>query len=91
MAKLTRHRARWVLPIARPPIAEGAILVEEAEGGAATVRDVGRERELAGGGSGAAVVDHGEAVLLPALVNAHTTSSCRCQPACRSASTTPTG
>jgi cytosine/adenosine deaminase-related metal-dependent hydrolase len=69
MSTLTLHRARWVLPVARPPIPDGAILVEES-GGTTAVGEVGPYGELAGGTG--AVVDHGEAVLMPALVNAHT-------------------
>ncbi len=60
------HRARFVLPIAAPPLADGAVLVA----GDAIVA-VGPYRDLAPHHAGA-VADHGDAVLLPALVNAHT-------------------
>ena len=69
---LVLHRARWVLPILAPPIAGGAVLVE-GTGEAATVRAVGSAADLAAaGGTGVRELDHGEAVLLPGLVNAHT-------------------
>jgi aminodeoxyfutalosine deaminase len=71
-APLVLHRARYVLPILTPPIAEGAVLVA-GTGGEATVRAVGSAAELAAmGGAGVREVDHGEAVLFPGLVNAHT-------------------
>jgi cytosine/adenosine deaminase-related metal-dependent hydrolase len=69
---LVLHRARWVLPILTAPIADGAVLVE-GTGEAATVRAVGSVADLAGmGGPGVRELDHGEGVLLPGLVNAHT-------------------
>ena len=68
---VTLHRARFVLPILAPPIADGAVLVEGA-GWEATVRGVGPAAELARSVAGATAVDHGDAVLLPGLVNAHT-------------------
>ncbi|HJR60516.1 MAG TPA: amidohydrolase family protein [Vicinamibacterales bacterium] len=57
-------RARWVLPIAQPPIAEGWVAVEDGRvlsvGGAGDAPPgTGRERML-------------EAAILPGLVNAHT-------------------
>jgi cytosine/adenosine deaminase-related metal-dependent hydrolase len=70
----TLHRARFVVPIAEPPIADGAVLVADrssADGGAVLLA-VGRYADLAGREAGARTVDHGEAVLLPPLVNAHT-------------------
>jgi len=60
------HRARFVLPITAPPVAAGAVLVAGD-----TIRAVGRYRDLAPHHAGV-VADHGDAVLLPALVNAHT-------------------
>jgi cytosine/adenosine deaminase-related metal-dependent hydrolase len=68
-------RGDWVLPIDAPPLADGAVVLDGD-----SIVDVGpfpemlarrgdqaRERHGAGG-----VVDLGSAVLLPALVNAHT-------------------
>jgi cytosine/adenosine deaminase-related metal-dependent hydrolase len=60
------HRARFVLPVAVPPIADGAVLVTGE-----TIQAVGPYRDLAPQHAGE-VTDHGDAVLLPALVNAHT-------------------
>jgi cytosine/adenosine deaminase-related metal-dependent hydrolase len=60
------HRARFVLPIAAPPLADGAVLVAGE-----TIRAVGLYRDLAPHHAGG-VADHGDQVLLPALVNAHT-------------------
>ncbi|HWX20338.1 MAG TPA: amidohydrolase family protein [Candidatus Binatia bacterium] len=58
-------RARVVLPISGPAIENGAVQVEGERIGA-----VGRWRDLAAGNS-ANVLDLGEVVVLPGLVNAH--------------------
>jgi len=59
----TAYHARWVLPIASPAIADGAIVVEGA-----TIQYVGASRDAA-----ADVHVHlGHSVLMPGLVNAHT-------------------
>jgi cytosine/adenosine deaminase-related metal-dependent hydrolase len=58
-------RARYLLPIATGPCEDGALLVE---GGRITA--VGRFSELRR--AAAVVVDFGDAILLPPLVNAHT-------------------
>jgi len=58
-------RARFVLPISRPPIENGAVRVAGKR-----IVAVGRWRDAAAGGGGQAV-DLGETVLLPGLVNAH--------------------
>jgi len=63
----TLYRARYLLPIAAAPIADGALLVE---GNA--IRACGAYRDLAAAHPRAAVVDFGAACLLPPLVNAHT-------------------
>lgn len=57
-------RARNVLPISRPPIADGAVLVDGNR-----IRAVGTWAEVES--SGHEVVDLGESILLPGLVNAH--------------------
>ncbi len=57
-------RARVVLPVRRPPIFDGAVLVRRHR-----IAAVGRWRDLSAGRRPA--VDLGEAVLLPGLVNAH--------------------
>lgn len=64
----TLHSAAWVAPINAPPIDNGAVLVRGD-----SIVAVGRHRELKSAAmTGLKDVDHGEAVLCPALVNAHT-------------------
>lgn len=60
------HRARVVLPLSAPPIENGAVAVD-----AATIARVGLFDELRREFPSAEIVDHGEAILLPGLVNAH--------------------
>jgi len=55
-------RARWVVPVDRPPIEGGHVLVRDGRIGA-----VGAKRH-----GGAPLTDLGDAVLLPGFVNAHT-------------------
>ena len=57
---MTRYRAAWVLPIARPPIAGGVVTID---------RDV---IVSVGEYDGGAVEDLGNVAVLPGLVNAHT-------------------
>lgn len=59
--------ARYLLPIGAPLVEDGALLVEGSR-----ILAVGRRKELAAAHPAAALVDCGEAVLLPPLVNAHT-------------------
>ena len=56
------YLARWVVPIAAPPIAGGAVSVEGGRIAYVGPRD---------GASAGDLVDLGDAVLLPGLVNAH--------------------
>ena len=63
---MTIHRARIVLPLSAPPIENGAILVD---GG--IVLEVGRYEDVCARHGGDDVVDHGESILLPGLINAH--------------------
>lgn len=58
-------RARVVLPISAPPIADGAVWIVNQK-----IRAVGRWRELTAT-CRARSLDFGEAVLLPGLINAH--------------------
>lgn len=58
------HRARLVLSMDGPPIDDGAVVV--ADGG---IVAVGRFAEI--DVTGIEVVDHGEVVLMPGLINAH--------------------
>lgn len=65
---ITLHRAAWVLPIERPPIGDGAVLVKGRR-----IVGVGAYRDLrAQMPPEAKVVDHQDAALMPAVVNAHT-------------------
>jgi cytosine/adenosine deaminase-related metal-dependent hydrolase len=62
----TRYSARWVLPVASPPIGDGAVLVDasgriEAVGTAAALEHLGADRHI----------DLGDAALMPGLVNVH--------------------
>jgi aminodeoxyfutalosine deaminase len=59
-------RSRVVLPISRPPVKDGAVLIHGNR-----IAEVGRWRDLSAQVSEASVVDLGDAVLLPGLVNAH--------------------
>ena len=58
-------RARFVLPISRPPIEDGAVCIAGNR-----IVGVRRWREVSGSIQGR-VVDLGEVILLPGLVNAH--------------------
>jgi cytosine/adenosine deaminase-related metal-dependent hydrolase len=58
-------RARWVLPIVRPPIEDGAVVVEHGR-----ITSVGRWRVLSRVEAGE-VIDLGAVALLPGLINAH--------------------
>jgi cytosine/adenosine deaminase-related metal-dependent hydrolase len=60
------HRARIVLPVSAPPIENGAIAVNEAN-----VAQVGTFDEMSAQFPAAGVIDHGESILLPGLINAH--------------------
>jgi cytosine/adenosine deaminase-related metal-dependent hydrolase len=63
---MTLYLARYLLPISARPIEDGALLLDQGR-----IVAVGRRAELLPGFSGE-VVDFGDAVLLPPLVNAHT-------------------
>jgi cytosine/adenosine deaminase-related metal-dependent hydrolase len=63
------YRARWVLPIDRPPIAGGWIETQAA-GGAVNVDE--RITRMGGGQPPAVAEDLGDVALMPGLVNAHT-------------------
>ncbi len=63
------HRAAWVCPVSSPSIPDGAVLA--AAGG--TIAGVGSFKDLAARRApGVEIADHGDAALIPALVNAHT-------------------
>jgi aminodeoxyfutalosine deaminase len=58
-------RARIVVPVSRPPIEDGAVVTSNGR-----IESVGRFNDLRKGVTGS-MVDLGEAVLLPGLINAH--------------------
>jgi aminodeoxyfutalosine deaminase len=62
---MTLYLARYLLPISAPPIEDGALLLRQGR-----VVAVGRRADLLAEFAGE-VVDFGDAVLLPPLVNAH--------------------
>lgn len=55
------YRAAWICPIDQPPIADGIVTIAGGK-----ITSVGRSSEQSG------LVDLGDAVILPGLVNAHT-------------------
>ncbi len=62
------YTARHVLPVASPPLVDGAVAVRDGR-----IAAVGRKHEvLKAAGADAETRDLGDAVLLPGLVNAHT-------------------
>jgi cytosine/adenosine deaminase-related metal-dependent hydrolase len=64
-AKRILLRARVIVPVSRPPIRDGALLVAGAR-----IAALGRWRDLSGERR-ARVIDLGDVALLPGLVNAH--------------------
>lgn len=62
---MTLYLARYLLPITAPPIEDGALLLRNGR-----IEAVGRRRDLQRGWTGQ-VVDFGDALMLPPLVNAH--------------------
>ncbi len=63
---ITLHRARIVQPVGLPPVENGAVAVSGAG-----IMNVGGFEILRAEFPGVEVVDHGEVVLLPGLINAH--------------------
>ncbi len=59
------HVSKWVLPVNRPPIRDGAVLLSRDAIGA-----VGPAQEVLAGFQGL-ICDHGSGVILPGLVNCH--------------------
>lgn len=62
------YRARWVVPVSAPPIADGVVAVDSD--GAITF--VGPRADAPAAASDGEVVELGDVALLPGLVNAHT-------------------
>jgi cytosine/adenosine deaminase-related metal-dependent hydrolase len=67
MKKAQIYRARYLIPIAAEPIEDGALLVVDGR-----IAAVGRRSEVVASTAGVSIVDFGDAILLPPLVNAHT-------------------
>jgi cytosine/adenosine deaminase-related metal-dependent hydrolase len=65
--RTTLYTAAWVLPVSRPSIRNGAVLVDEH----GRIREVGPASAVQAGDD-VARIDFGEAILLPGLVNVHT-------------------
>lgn len=61
------HSAAWVVPVSAAPIAGGAVAVS-----AGIIQDVGPLDLLQNRYPGAALTEHGDMALTPALINAHT-------------------
>ncbi len=61
------YTARYLLPVATPPVEGGALLVVDGR-----IAAVGTLDEMLARAAGAEVTDFGDSVLLPPLVNAHT-------------------
>jgi cytosine/adenosine deaminase-related metal-dependent hydrolase len=59
------HVSKWVLPVSRPPIREGAVVLSGDR-----IRAVGPAAEVLAGFQGL-VCDHGAGAILPGLVNCH--------------------
>jgi cytosine/adenosine deaminase-related metal-dependent hydrolase len=60
------HVSRWVLPVDKPTMDDGAVLVENGR-----IRAVGPADKILANFPGT-VVDHGQGAILPGLVNCHT-------------------
>lgn len=65
---MTLHRAAWLVPVSRPPIEDGAVLVQ----GERIVAAGGYETVKKEAPPGTPEHDHGSAALIPGLVNGHT-------------------
>jgi len=59
--------ARWVFPVGRPPIQDGAVATRRG-----AIAGVGTRREMLAAWPGARHLDLGDVALLPGLVNCHT-------------------
>jgi len=64
---MTVYAAKHILPVASPPIPNGAVLVHEGR-----IAAVGRRRDVVKAHPGIEVRDLGDAVIVPGFVNAHT-------------------
>lgn len=65
---LTLHRAAWLVPVASPPLSNGAVLVRDHH-----ILAAGPYPEVkTASPPGTREVDHGSSAIIPGLVNAHT-------------------
>ena len=64
--RMILYTSRYLLPITGPPVKDGALLAAEGR-----IRAVGARGALVTAHPAAAVVDFGDAVMLPPMVNAH--------------------
>jgi len=61
------HAARWIVPVTGPVIHDGAVLVSGGR-----IEEVGRKRDiLRSCPAGTETIDHGDALIMPCLVNVH--------------------
>jgi cytosine/adenosine deaminase-related metal-dependent hydrolase len=65
---LRLHRAAWILPVVSPPVRDGALVLDER----GRMVALGPSGEVRGRYSHLHPVEHGNGVLFPGLVNAHT-------------------
>ena len=63
----TIHSARWLVPVSSSPIEDGALVIDGP-----TIVAVGPRQQIAEKFPAAEVREHGSAIILPGLVNAHT-------------------
>ena len=63
---MTRYHARWICPVAAPPIADGTLIEREGR-----ITYVGSRADAPRNGSDGDDVELGHAILVPGLVNAH--------------------
>lgn len=64
--KVTIYRAKWIVPVATPPIENGCVTVADGK-----VLAVGNSKDISTP-VGANIVDIEDGVIIPGLVNAHT-------------------
>ncbi len=63
---VTIHLARWLVPVSMPPIENAGIAVSEG-----VIAGVDTNANLLGRFQNASIVDHGDSIIMPPLVNAH--------------------
>src|SRR5690606_34934527 len=63
---ITIYRADWVLPVAAPVLADGALAVSGER-----ILGVGSAADLAAAYPGASVVDLGASIVMPGFINCH--------------------